>query len=141
MSENIWAVQEVLDAAADDARRAAAEAHYTGCRIRHDSKAVELWLFNASAQLLRQIEAMHPGTYVIHDDAPRSRSAVLEVMDALDPVPLKAEGIDVVGYGPTEDGYLRVSVMGDVAAAQARLDAMHGPNLVRVEYGEPARAV
>ena len=32
-----------------------------------------------------------------------------------------------------------VRVMGDVTIAQARLDAMFGSNVARVEYGEPIR--
>jgi hypothetical protein len=50
---------------------------------------------------------------------------------------LRSEGIHVVGVGPTHDGYLHVRVMGDVPTAQARLDAMLGSNVARVEYGEP----
>ena len=54
---------------------------------------------------------------------------------------LKAEGIRVVGFGPTHDGFLHVRVMGDVPTAQARLDAMFGSNVARVEYGEPLRGL
>ncbi len=139
---NLGAVQEVLDAAAGDVRSAAGVSYYTGCRIRSESEAVEIWLFEAPAQLLGQLKALHPGTYVIHNDAPRPETAVFELMDTLraDRLTLKAEGIHVVGFGPTPDGYLHVRVMGDVAAAQARLDAMFGSNVARVEYGEPAHA-
>ena len=139
---NLGAVQEVLDVAADDVRSAAGVSYYTGCRIRSESEAVELWLFEAPAQLLGQLKALHPGTYVIHNDAPRPETAVFELMDALraDLLTLKAEGIHVVGFGPTQDGYLHVRVMGDVPTAQARLDAMFGSNVARVEYGEPAHA-
>ena len=49
--------------------------------------------------------------------------------------------IHVVGFGPTQDGFLHVSVMGDVRTAQARLDAMFGSTAARVEYGEPLRAL
>jgi hypothetical protein len=79
---------------------------------------------------------------VIHNDAPRPETAVFKLMDALraDRLALKAEGIHVVGFGPTPDGYLRVVVMGDVPTAQARLDMMFGSNAARVEYGEPAHA-
>jgi hypothetical protein len=139
---NLGAVQEVLDAAAEDVRSAAGVSYYTGCWIRSESEAVETWLFEAPAQLLRQLKALHPGTYVIHNDAPRSEAAVFELMDALraDRLTLKAEGIHVVGFGPTPDGYLHVRVMGDVPTAQARLDAMFGSNVARVEYGEPVHA-
>ena len=139
---NLGAVQEVLDVAAEDVRSAAGVSYYTGCRIRSGSEAVELWLFEAPAQLLGQLKALHPGTYVIHNDAPRPETAVFKLMDALraDRLALKTEGSHVVGFGPTPDGYLRVVVMGDVPTAQARLDMMFGSNATRVEYGEPAHA-
>ena len=132
----------MLHAAADDARKATGEPHYTGCRVRNESETLELWLFNAPSQVLQELEAIRPGVYVIHNDAPRPHTAVLELMDDMDVdrVTLKAEGIHIVGYGPTQDGYLHVSVMGDVPPTQARLDAMYGTNVAQVEYGEPGRA-
>src|SRR4051794_33351428 len=100
---NLGAVAEVLDVAAEDVRSAAGVSYYTGCRIRSESEAVELWLFEAPAQLLGQLKALHPATYVIHNDAPRPETAVFKLMDALraDRLALKAEGIHVVGFGPT----------------------------------------
>lgn len=138
---DVMAIQAVLSAAADDARKVVGEAHYTGCRLRQESETVELWLFNAPWRILEKLEAMHPGVYLIHNDAPRPHTALLELMDALPVDRLKVEGIHIVGVGPTLDGYLRVSVMGDVPTAQARLDAMFGSNVARVEYGEPLRAL
>ena len=85
------------------------------------------------------MEAVRPGVYLIHD-APRPYTAVLELMDALPVRRLKAEGIRIVGYGPTQDGHLHVRVMGDVPATQARLDALYGDNVAQVEYGEPVIA-
>lgn len=139
---NLWAIQTTLHEAADDAGRLAGEAHYTGCRVRNESETLELWLFKAPPSVLEELEAIRPGAYLIHNDAPRPHTAVLELMDALrgDRLTLKAEGINVVGFGPTQDGYLHVSVMGDVPTAQARLDAVYGSNVARVEYGEPAHA-
>ena len=137
----MMAIESVLSPAAGDARRMAGEAHYTGCRLRQELEAVELWMFAAPSQVLQELEASHPGIYVIHNDAPRSEAALFELMDALPVDRLKAEGIRVVRFGPTHDGYLHVSVMGDVPTAQARLDAMFGSNVARVEYGEPARAL
>jgi hypothetical protein len=135
---NMMAIEAVLTAAAGDARQVVAEAHYTGLRLRQESESVELWLFNAPSPVLEELEAMHPGVYLIHNDAPRPHTAVLELMDALPVNRLKAEGIHIVQVGPTHDGYLHVAVMGDVPTAQARLDAMFGSNVARVEYGEPA---
>jgi hypothetical protein len=136
------AVESVLTAAAEDARRVVGDPYYAGCRLRQELESLELWLCNAPSQVLQELEALRPGVYLIHNDAPRPEGAVFELMDALgaDVSTLRAEGINVVGFGPTQDGYLHVSVMGDVPTAQARLDAMYGGNVARVEYGEPARA-
>jgi hypothetical protein len=134
--------EHTFDEAADDARQLVREAHYTGCRVCNESETLELWLFDAPVQVLQKLESIRPGVYLIHNDAPRPHSAVLELMDALrlDQVRLEADGINVVGYGPSVDGYLNVKVMGDVPTAQARLDTMYGSHVARVEYGEPARA-
>jgi hypothetical protein len=132
----------MLGEAADDARRVVGEAHYTGCRVRQEWEKLELWLFNVRSQVLEELEAIHPGVYAIRA-APRPETAVFELMDVLggELETLKTEGIRVVGCGPTVDGYLRVAVMGDVPTAQARLDAIFGSNVARVEYGEPLRAL
>jgi hypothetical protein len=139
---NVLAIESVLTAAAEDARRVVGDPYYAGCRLRQELESLELWLCNAPSQVLQELEALRPGVYLIHNDAPRPEGAVFELMDALgaDVSTLRAEGINVVGFGPTQDGYLHVSVMGDVPTAQARLDAMYGGNVARVEYGEPARA-
>jgi hypothetical protein len=134
---NVMAIEAVLSAAAADARKVVAEAHYTGCRLRQELESVELWLFHAPSEVLEELEAMHPGVYLIHNDAPRPYTALLELMDALPVDRLMTQGIYIVQVGPTHDGYLHVSVMGDVPTAQARLDAMLGSNVARVEYGEP----
>jgi len=137
------AIQTMLGEAAADARTVVGEAHYTGCRVRQELEKLDLWLFDAPSQVLKELETIRPGVYLIHDDAPRPEAALFGLMDALraDLLTLRAEGIHVVGFGPTHDGYLHVSVMGDVPAAQARLDGMFGSNVARVEYGEPLRAL
>jgi hypothetical protein len=133
----------MLGEAAVDARRSVGDARYTGCRVRQELEKLELWLIDAPSQVLEELEAIRPGVYLIHNDAPRTEAALFGLMDALgaDLVALKAERIHVVGCGPTQDGYLHVRVMGDVTAAQARLDATFGSNVARVEYGEPLRAL
>ena len=138
---NMMAIETVLSAAADDARRVVEDPYYTGCRLRQELESVELWLCNAPSPVLQELEALRPGVYLIHNDAPRPERAVFELMDALsaDLSTLRAEGINVVRLGPAQDGYLHVSVMGDVRTAQARLDALYGSDVARVEYGEPAR--
>jgi hypothetical protein len=125
------AIQTVLGAAADEARSVAGD-HYTGCRVRQASETVELWLFRAPAQVLEKLEASNPGVYVIHNDAPRPASALDELRDSFDWVARKAEGIEAVAVGPSVDGYLQVGVLDDVEGAQRKLDAIYGPDVVRV---------
>ena len=131
----------MLSDAADDAKRVVGEAHYTGCRVRQELEKLELWLFEAPASVLEELEAIRPGVWLIHNDAPRTEAALFELMHALPADRLRAEGIHVVGLGPTQDGFLHVSVMGNAPTAQARFDAMFGGNVARVEYGEPGHAL
>src|SRR5579875_141296 len=134
------AIQTTLGEAATDARRLAGDAHYTGCRVRQELEQLELWLFNAPRQLLQELQAIRPGVYMIHNDAPRPYRGVLDLMHALPVDRLRADGIRIVVYGPTQDGHLRVRVMGDLPPAQARLDAIYGEGVAEAEYGEPAVA-
>jgi hypothetical protein len=130
---------DFISMTAAEARQIAGPSYYTGCWTHRDSNTLELWLANAPAEVLTELEELHPGTYVIHNDAPRSETDLFGPMEILgaERWTLRSEGIHVVGVGPTHDGYLHVRVMGDVPTAQARLDAMLGRNVARVEYGEP----
>ena len=134
-------LHDFISTTAADAKQVAGPSYYTGCVTHRDSRTLELWLASAPAEVLTELEELHPGTYVIHNDAPRPAAALFELKDVLrgERGTLKAEGIRVVGFGPTHDGFLHVRVMGDVPTAQARLDAMFGSNVARVEYGEPLR--
>ena len=134
---NMMAIEPVLSAAASDARKVIPETHYTGCRLRQESEAVELWLFNAPLQVLDELEAIHPGVYLIHNDAPRPRSAVDDLRDTFDWARWKSEGIKTWTVGPTEDGYLNVGVEDDVETAQKKLDAAYGDNVVRASQQGP----
>jgi hypothetical protein len=122
----------MLGEAADDARRAAGDAHYTGCWVRQELEKLELWLFAAPPQLVEELHEMRPGVYMIRNDAPRSYTAVLELMAALPADRLRAEGIRIVRYGPTHDGHLRVCAMGDVPPAQAYVDVTRTRPATRV---------
>lgn len=134
-------LHDLISTTAADAKQIAGPSYYTGCRTHRETKTLELWLASAPPEVLAELEELHPGTYSIHNDAPRSEAALFELMDALPVDRLKAEGIRVVGFGPTHDGYLRVRVTGDVPTAQARFDALFGDDVARVEYGEPLRAL
>jgi hypothetical protein len=135
---NLWAVQKVLDDAAEDARSAAGESYYTGCRICSESEEVELWLCAAPAQLVGELHALHPGMYVIHCDAPRPQCVLDELRDSFDWQAWNAERVVVVSVGPGQDGYLQVGVLDDVEGAQKQLDAIYGQNVVRVSKGVQA---
>lgn len=128
--------EPALDAAVDDAREIAGGAYYTGAVVDTGADTVTIYMAHAPQSVIDQLESTHPGIYVIQDNAPRSRSAVMEVANSIDMSALRAHGIDVVGWGPTEDGFLRVGVTSDVAAAQKAFDAQYGPNLIRVYKGQ-----
>ena len=74
---------------------------------------------------------------MIHNDAPRPRSAVDDLRDSFDWAGWKAEGVKASAVGPTEDGYLHVGVVDDVETAQKKLDAAYGDNVVRVSQQGP----
>ena len=135
------AIQALLGEAAADAKGVVGEAHYTGCRVRQELEKLELWLFDAPSSVVAELEAIRPGVWLIHNDAPRTEAVLFKMMQGLPVDRLRAEGINVVGVGPTQDGFLHISVMGGVFTAQARFDAMFGGNVARVEYGEPGRAL
>src|SRR6516164_1310178 len=101
-----------LGAAADDARRIAGDAYYTGCIVHHPGPAqVTLYLANAPEAILEGLEAAHPGVYAMLNDAPRSSNAVLEIMGTVQIEELGALGIKVVQIGPTPDGYVQVGIL------------------------------
>ncbi len=130
--------QEALDHAADDARRIAGAAHvYTGARIDDAANHVVLYLAHAPQDVIDQLNAAHPGTYVIHNDAPRTAHALRVLQEAFDFKVLEPQGIQVVSVGPSVDGYLEVGVTSKVAEAQEKLDAIYGPNVVKVSKESP----
>jgi hypothetical protein len=135
------AIQTTLGEAADEARKLVGEAHYTGCRVRQESEALELWLFNAPSHVLQELEAIRPGVYLIHNDAPRPRTVVDDLRDSFDWATMKSDGIEATSVGPSEDGHLLVGVMSDVPTAQAKLDAIYGAEVARVFYRERAVAL
>jgi hypothetical protein len=131
------AIQTTLGEAAAEARKVVGEAHYSGCRVRQELEKLELWLFRAPSQVLQELEAIRPGVYLIHNDAPRPRTALDDLRDSLDVERWKSEGVKINLFGPTEDGYLHVGVEDDVDAAQKKLDAAYGRNAVRVSQQGP----
>lgn len=131
------AIQTMLGEAADDARRVAGDAYYTGCRVRQESETLELWLSDAPPQVLQEIEALRPGVYEIHNDAAHALSELLALQESIDHPALAAQGIKAHRFGPRNDGYIWVGVNSDPAAAQAWFEAEYGPGFFRFEVPEP----
>lgn len=131
--------QPALDMAAGHAERVAGAAHvFTGVVIDDPNDQVIVYLSHAPQSVIDKLEHGRPGTYVIHNDAPRTLHAVMEIDHKIKPAALKAQGIHVVEWGPTQTGYLRVGVTSHVAKAQAYFDAKYGRGVVRVFHGEQA---
>ena len=123
--------QPHVSAASDDARPIAGE-YYTGLWNHHDLGTCEVWLAGAPQSIVDRLHAMHPGIYVIHNDAPRSLREIEEIRDRVHTAAWQDPEISYHGNGPTHDGYLHVSVDADAAGAQAKLDEMFAPGLIRV---------
>lgn len=123
--------QPHVSAVADDAEPAAGE-YYTGLMNHHDEGTCEVFLANAPQSVLDQLQALHPGVYVIHNNAPRSRKEVEAIIERIDVLALRGEGMSIHGKGPTQDGYVHVTVEGDAPGAQAKLDEMFGQDVIHV---------
>lgn len=68
------AIQTMLGEAAEDARKVAGDAHYTGCRVRQESETLELWLSDAPPQVVQEIKALPPA-FTRSTTTPPTRSA------------------------------------------------------------------
>ena len=127
--------QPALDRAADDAGDIAGQ-YLTLARVNDAADKVDLYLANAPQSVIDQLQAKHPGTYVIvQNHAAHPLSELRKVENSLPLKKLQAEGINVESAGPTPEGYLAVGVQGhNVQAAQSALDAIYGPGIIKV-YG------
>ncbi len=133
--------QSALDDAAEYARHVAGAAQfYTGASIDDAANKVVVYLTHAPQSVIDRLDAAHPGIYVIHNDAPRTAEALGVLENRFDFNVLQPEGIRIVSVGPSVDGYLDVGVTSKVAEAQRKLDAVYGPNVVRVSNGSLAIA-
>lgn len=128
--------QPALDAAASDAESVAGSAYYTDAVVDDAANTVDVYLASAPQSIIDQLQSLHPGTYVIHNDAAHPLSELRKLRDSLPLAALSAQGIDVVSAGPTPDGYLKVGVSSatDVQAAQSAFDSADGVGVVKV-YG------
>lgn len=105
---------------------------FTGVEVDDSANKVIVYLTHAPQSVIDQLDARHPGIYVIHNDAPRTLRVLTTLERAFNFSVLKPEGIQVVSVGPTVTGYLQVGVTSKVAVAQAKLDQIYGPNIIRV---------
>jgi hypothetical protein len=134
--------QEALDAAAGYAQRIAGAAHrFTGVEVDDAANQVIVYLTHAPQSVLDRLNAAHPGTYAIHNDAPRTLRTLLRLEHSFNFQILKPEGIKVYSVGPSVDGYLEVGVSRRVTEAQEKLDRIYGRNVVRAFKASPAIAV
>ena len=129
--------QPTLDVAAEDAQSIAGPGYFTGAAVNDAGDTVDLYLADAPQSVIEELKAQHPGTYVIHNDAPNTNAALLKLEASFDETRLNAQGIDVTAWGPSVDGYLQVGVTGDVGTAQSALDEIYGRNVVRVYQSQP----
>lgn len=129
--------QSNLDAAADAARATAGSSYYTGAVVDDAANKVDVYLADAPQSLINQLQALHPGVYVIHNDAAHPLTELLKLENSLDLPALKSQGIDVVSVHPGNDGYLQVGVSSSVEAAQQALDAKD-PGIAHVYSAQSA---
>lgn len=126
--------QPALDAAANDAE-AIGGTYYTEARVDDAADKVDLYLASAPQSVLDQLQAKHPGTYVIYNTAAHPLSVLRRIENALPADKLQSEGIEIERIAPTPEGYLAVGIRSDnVQAAQSALDAIYGPGIIKV-YG------
>ena len=132
-----WVRQEALDAAAHYAKKVAGDAHvFGGVRVDNEANKTIVYLVHAPQSVIDQLNARHPGTYVIHNDARRTLQSLLVLQRSMNFAAWRARGIEVVSSWPTSAGYLMVGVASNIAEAQAALDARYGSGIIRVVHGE-----
>ena len=110
----------------------AGSAYYANAALNNASNTVDLYLAGAPQSLLDRLNALHPGMYVIHNDAANPRSAVLNLENSIDIAALRSQGVVISSLVPTSRGYLQVGVSSDVAAATAKLNSLYDASLFRV---------
>lgn len=129
--------QPALDAAAGDAKSIAGSSYLAGVSVDDNTNVVNVYLDHAPQSILDQLQAQHPGVYVIHNDAPNTLKALLALQSNFNAAALNSAGVKVVVDGPTVDGRYEVGVTGDAAAAQAALDQTYGAGAIRVYQTAP----
>ena len=124
--------------AADDAKSVAGDAYYASAVVDDAANQVDLYLANAPQSLIDRLDALHPGTYVVHNTAPATLSNLLQLQKSLPVDALRSQGIDITRVGPTADGHLLVGVGNDdLAAAESALAPFVGSGILEVIHQAP----
>jgi len=133
-----WPInQDGLDTAAGAAERIAGAAHvFSGVSVDDAADRVVVHLVHAPQSVIDALNAAHPGTYLIHNNAGRTLAEVMKVERSLDFQGLQKKGIAIVSAGPDGEGHLIVGVTKGIPKAQAYFDATYGRGFVRVVHGE-----
>jgi hypothetical protein len=107
--------------------------------IDTDANQVNLYLAGAPQSIVNQIQAAHPGLYVIHP-AEYTWDEVMSLMNTVSAdKSLEASGIYVRGLGPTQDGRLEIDIQAkDMKKATAELESKYGSDRIRVTVAVPA---
>lgn len=127
-----------VSAAANDVRPVVGD-FFTGLVTHHDLGRCEVYLANAPESVIDRLRAMHPGVYVIHNDAPRSLNEMKEIIGRIDMPALRDAGMSIHKKWPTQHGYVHVAVEADALGAQAKFDELFGPDVVCVVTEPMAR--
>jgi hypothetical protein len=128
--------QQALDRAADDAQEIAGGGYYTDARVDVASNQVHLYLAAAPQSIIDQLNAAHPGTFDIHNDAAHPLSELLRIQHELFPDVQPRSTVRFWLSYPTSDGHLKVGIKGhDVQDTQAELDAKYGAGIIEVFRG------
>ena len=102
---------------------------------------MHLYLANAPQSIIDELNAKHPGTYVINNDAAHPLSELLRLQHEIPfgfdhPLQTASGSVNILASDPTSDGHLRVGIEGhDVQDAQSALDSMYGPEIIEVFGG------
>jgi hypothetical protein len=129
--------QQALDRAADDARSIVGGAYYTAYVVDAAANRVHLYLAHAPQSIIDELNAAHPGTYDIHNDAAHPLSELLRVQRQL-VIDIRTASVTlrIDAASPTRDGHLKVGIEGhDVQDAQSALDAKFGTGIFEVFGG------
>jgi hypothetical protein len=89
-----------VSAAADDVRPVAG-GYCTGLVNHHHLGTCEVYLADAPESVIDRLRAMHPGVYVIHNDAPRSLNEMEEIIGRIDVPVLREAGMPIHQIGLT----------------------------------------